>query len=972
MARPSYGPEAKRRAGRLLASLLAYANDELECCDEAALESLRSGIQTRWQFPRRLIVKTKVRFLQVLTGLQSGESPLSAEQVKEALKRFTDFLAILEDNRPTRGGSETWHFTLHLWCDRHNTQANLQQFDLEWESRRPEKSKQVALGVGATTPLPPLLDWREVCRTTLEMQNQRRLTTNPLTSVDGCAFEFDEVYVPLGLVERKQRERLNDDVSPVEGSRLYAVDTEVTQISPDEFLEIVLRQRNCKRIAIVGEPGAGKTTLLQKITAWLLNNTQDLPIWISLADLQGKTLEQYLIEDWLRAATRKLHVTPEVAEDFCTQFNQGRVWLLLDAVDEMAMESTHALTKIASFLTGWIADATVVLTCRLNVWDAGKNALEAFETYRNLHFTYGDTQTPDQVGLFIRHWFKAHPELAVSLRAELEQPGRGRIKDAVRNPLRLALLCRTWGVERGLPKTKAMLYEQFVEVIYQWKQEYFPTTYAQRQQLNQALGELALQAFAQEKTKFRLKHRFICQVLGAPDEGLFQLALQLGWLNQVGISETEGEKVYAFYHSTFQEYFAALAINDWHFFLNSEYGVHRIFDFAWREVILLWLGREDIPQTQKEEFIQALINFSDGCGGFYRYQAYFLAAIAIPEFADCSSTSEILAQLIKWRFGYFHSAQQRWWRFPPPIVEGARVALLKSERKFAIAALEEFIKTSQNDFDTWNAAYSLGKIFDPGNQLAISKLAELVTSIRHENLRWQVADSLGKIDRGNSQAIAALIEIIESTKKDALRRKAAYSLGKIAPGNDIAISTLSRIISSTTNDALRAQAAENLRTIAPYLASAFSFVTPKREYFPKAVRKKSIKNTGNNARVVTALIEGIALSSDEDTKRRRACKLATIYPGNPVAFSTLLYLVKSAKSESVRKCTADNLKKVMLDEQMPALIKSLKDCFSDIVSEIEMEKFCHCYKLLWYCAEKMTYLDFYQAWHGEIITYEYN
>ena len=129
-------------------------------------------------------------------------------------------------------------------------------------------------------------------------------------------------------------------------------------------------------------------------------------------------------------------------------------------------------------------------------------------------------------------------------------------------------MCRIWGLRRGgLPNTKAMLYEKFVEAIYEWKQDRFPTTSTQRKQLNQALGKLALMAIANEKTKFRLRHRFVCEVLGAPDEGLFQLALQLGWLNQVGISETQGEKVYAFYHPTFQEYFAALAIEDWQFFL---------------------------------------------------------------------------------------------------------------------------------------------------------------------------------------------------------------------------------------------------------------------------------------------------------------------------------------------------------------------------------------------------------------------
>lgn len=395
---------------------------------------------------------------------------------------------------------------------------------------------------------------------------------------------------------------------------------------------------------------------------------------------------------------------------------------------------------------------------------------------------------------------------------------------------------------------------------------------------------------------------------------------------------------------------------------DSQFPTYRIFDYEWREVILLWLGREDIPQAQKEEFIQALINFKDGCGGCYNHQAYFLAAIGIAEFADCSSCHEIVGQLIKWRFGYFHPTQQKWWRFPPPIVEGARVALLKTDRRCAITALEEFIKSQQNEFDTWSAAYSLAKVFDPGNRIAISAMSELVSTIRHESLRWQVADSLGKVDKGNSQAIAALIKIIESTKKDSICRKAAYSLGKIDPLNAIAISTLEKIITSTTNDSLRQQAAENLRSITPNNA-IMELVSD--EYIEQPVRRrKSIKNPGNNTRIITALIEGIAATDNEDAKRRRACKLATLDPGNPVALSTLLHLVKSATSEIVRKHTADNLKKVLLDEQMPALIASLKDCFSDEVSEQEMDRFCHCYKLIWHCAEKMTYLEFYQAWHG--------
>ncbi|MEL7244832.1 MAG: NACHT domain-containing protein, partial [Cyanobacteria bacterium J06573_2] len=507
MARISYGLQVQKRAKRLLKSLLIYANDEFDMSNEAVVDAIRPHIKVRWLTEKRLVIRTKVRFLLELTGLIDDETTLKAEQIKEALKRFTDFLEILEDNRTAKGGSENWHFTLNLWYSRWETEANLQQFDKEWERRKGGQGDKETKGQGdkvnfsstpstLSTPSSPSLNWNEICRQTLERDNHRRLTTNPLTSADGVTFALDEVYVPLGLVKRNQRERRGGDVHPGKGSQLYeSEDGDVSEyFSLDEFVRLLQLKEN-NRIAILGEPGAGKTTLLQKIATCLADNTDFLPIWVSLADLQGKNLEDYLIEDWLKVATRKRRISPEMEDDFCEQFNQGRVWLLLDAVDEMAIESSLALSKIADYLKSWVADASVVITCRLNVWDAGKNALSDFDTFRNLNFTYGNPNYSDLMGKFISCWFQQNPELGENLRTELEQPSRRRIRDAVKNPLRLALMCRIWGLRRGgLPNTRAMLYEKFVEAIYEWKQDSFPTTSTQRTQLNQALGKLALMA----------------------------------------------------------------------------------------------------------------------------------------------------------------------------------------------------------------------------------------------------------------------------------------------------------------------------------------------------------------------------------------------------------------------------------------------------------------------------------------------
>jgi len=742
------------------------------------------------------------------------------------------------------------------------------------------------------------INWRQVCQDMLSAQNQRRLTTNPLTAGDGVAFELDEIYVPLGLVERKQRHRVGSDVAPEQGSQLYvgadfvSTQDEIVQtFQQDEFFDQVLRPGRSRRIAIVGEPGAGKTTLLQKIATWVLDNTSDLPIWISLADLQGKTLEQYLLEDWLKAATRKVRVTEAMQDALGELFNSKRVWLLLDAVDEMSIGAygNAPLQWIANQITGWVGDTRVVLTCRLNVWDAGKNALEAFETYRNLDFSYGDAQTPDQVGQFIKRWFKSKPQLAEQLRTELDQPGRERIKDAVKNPLRLALLCRTWALgQGGLPNTKAGLYQQFTEALYEWKQDRFPTSSTQRQELHQALGELAKRAISEEKTKFRLRHRLICSVLGKPDEEFFQLALQLGWLNQVGVAaevENLGEKVYAFYHPTFQEYFAAQAIDDWHYFLNHTphnpaLGNYRIFEQQWKEVILLWLGREDLLKEQKEALIRALVEFEDGCKDFYRYRAYFLAAAGIAELGNCSYADQIVEQIVKWGFGYFNLKKHKWVTSIAPIEKVARATLIKTQRNKAIMALAQLINLTQNESICRLAAESLGEI-DPGNQTALMALAQLIEFTENEEIRKLAAESLEKIDPVKQTVIAALVQVIESTKYEDTRQQAAEILGKIGSGNPQVVVALVQLIESTQDEDIRWQVAEILGKIG-----------------------------SGNPQVIAALVRVIESTEDEDTRRQAAEGLGKIDPGNQIAITTLVQLVESAEYEYIRQQAAEGLGKI--------------------------------------------------------------
>jgi predicted NACHT family NTPase len=256
------------------------------------------------------------------------------------------------------------------------------------------------------------IDWRDICQQILDEKEQQRLSSDQLTFGN---HQIDDVYVPLGLVERHKVTEKRENVGAEEGSDLYR-EKEVTQtFEHSEFLEQVIQQgispkSNGKRLGIIGEPGAGKTTLLRQIANWVAAGISEaMVIWVSLADLQGKELETYLFDNWLLAAIKRIgkaEATADIKDDFVAQFNAERVWLVLDGADEMAVGDGNPLAEIERQIRtgGCIQRARIVLSCRQNVWDAIGSALDTFDTYRTLEFSY-----PEQVEMFIDKWFRSPP-----------------------------------------------------------------------------------------------------------------------------------------------------------------------------------------------------------------------------------------------------------------------------------------------------------------------------------------------------------------------------------------------------------------------------------------------------------------------------------------------------------------------------------------------------------------------------------
>jgi DNA replication protein DnaC len=789
-----------------------------------------------------------------------------------------------------------------------------------WDEKYPEWLAQQQTQNNQPEPQPETLqiNWRKVCQKMLEKQQDQQRLRRQITELK----HEIEIFVPLGLIQPKPARRKEETPFPdaAEGMRQYKLEPEeiTKQYEYQQFIDEVIGQQT-KNLAIIGEPGAGKTTWLSKIAEYLADKSDyPSPICISLSRLDNRTLKDYLLHTWLEEVLEfipsQITVTPALVADFKQQFKDKRVWLLLDGVDEMKTTANSPLSQLNSQLEGWLTWTRVILTCRLNVWQP--NPIANFEYYRTLAFS--DVQVRD----FIQQWYEKaeKPELGEQLQQKLTAPQHSRIFDLVKNPLRLAMLCQSWYFLQGeLPETKAMLYQRFVDATYEWKKGEFGTTAAQRQPLNQALGKLALRMIDEQ---ISLKESVIKDVMSLEE---FELAERLGWLNWVYRDQKTDERVYAFFHLSFAEYFAACVIDDWDYFLPKNHvdkpvdaKKYRIFENEWNEIFLLWMGREDIDD-KKEEFIKILVNFTDGVNNFYGNLAYVKSGIALAEFKSCLLADEIIEQLIKWGFGYFDSKEQVWLNFIDPIPEDARKTLSLTDKERVIPALISLFHNIQSE-DTRRKA----------------DLISLLHDIQSEDTRRKVAKSLGKIEAWDEQTIGAVIPFLNNIQDEFTRWSVADKLGKIDVGNEQAISALIPFLKDTQNEDIRWRVAEILGNIAV-----------------------------GNEQVIAALIPLFKDTQFEPTRWIVADSLGKIAVGNEQTISAFISLLHDTQNRDIRWSVADILQKILKTENNYLMtISALSKYLTNEVCENNLDLYQNCFKILWQCTKHLTYPQFYQAWHA--------
>jgi len=400
-------------------------------------------------------------------------------------------------------------------------------------------------------------------------------------------------YGSLENIETEFRERTNTDSESSSDERQYGM-----IVANDE-----------QYLMVLGGPGVGKSTFLRKVGLEALKRKNGnfqhecTPVFLELKRFTENSIDiEALITHEFRVCGY-----PYPEQMMKTTLESDKLLLLLDGLDEVPKEIVNkAVDKIGDFVNQY-SQNRFIASCR-----KAEN-IRGFTQFTNVEIADFDDS---QIKRCINNWFPStsneslqEPDDEITTAdlcwEALNMPYHQAIKELVRNPLLLALLCVVYEHSQDLPRNRSEFYEKAVHIfLKKWPDEkYVSRDLSVSQYLNvgdeeDLLSEIAAKNFEEDRLLFTEKE-LIDQIKEFSEQNSITLSnvetrkvLEAITVEQ-GFFVERASGVFTFLHLTFQEYLTA------NYFASTQpiqrLVTDHLHDKRWREVFLF--AAELLPES---------------------------------------------------------------------------------------------------------------------------------------------------------------------------------------------------------------------------------------------------------------------------------------------------------------------------------------------------------------------------------------